>query len=118
MNKTINAMISWLHKRSETYIDGFDFAKVKAQDKGDYANRRGIFTDAEIDAITDLLKNKIKKLRNVLDEENNATTYVALCFSGLLLITGMRIGELLELKWSRIRLLMKLGRLEARKAQG
>lgn len=112
---TINAMISWLHKRSETYIDGFDFAKVKAQDKGDYANRRGIFTDAEIDAIKDLLKNKIKKLKHELDKDNNATTYVALCFIGLLLITGMRRGELLKLRWSRIRFVNEVRELKNKK---
>ncbi len=100
---TINAMMSWLFKRGETYIDGFDFARVKAQDKGDYANRRGIFTDAEIDAITDVLYAKVKELKAAINEGTNATTLIAICFIGLLMITGMRRGELLKLKWSKVR---------------
>jgi integrase len=96
-------MMSWLFKRGETYIDGFDFAKVKAQDKGDYANRRGIFTDAEINEITNVLYANIKKLRVKINEETNATMLIANCFIGLLMNTGMRRGELLKLRWSKVR---------------
>lgn len=112
---TINAMIGWLHKRGETYIDGFDFARVKAEDKGDYANRRGIFTDAEIDAITDVLYEKIKQLKGALDKDNNATTFLAICFIGLLMITGMRRGELLKLRWSKIRFVHELKQLRSKR---
>jgi hypothetical protein len=37
---TINAMMKWLHKRGETYIDSFDFKKLKRIDRGSEENRR------------------------------------------------------------------------------
>ena len=37
--RTINAMMKWLHKRGETYIDSFDFKKLKRIDKGADENR-------------------------------------------------------------------------------
>jgi integrase len=112
---TINAMMRWLFKRGETYIDGFDFARVKAQDKGDYANRRGIFTVAEIDAITDVLTAKVKELRAKINEGTNATTLIAICFIGLLMITGMRRGELLKLKWNRVRFVNEVKEVRSKK---
>ena len=45
---TINAMMTWLYKNKETYIDGFDFTKLKRVDKGAEANRRATFTDDEM----------------------------------------------------------------------
>jgi hypothetical protein len=44
---SVNAMMSWLYKHKETYIDGFDFKKLKAVDKGSEANRRNTFTGDE-----------------------------------------------------------------------
>ena len=47
----INAMMKWLYKRGETYIDGFDFKKLKRVDRGAEENRRGSFEEREIEAI-------------------------------------------------------------------
>ena len=45
---TINAMMAWLYKRNESYIDGFDFKPLKRIDRGDEVLRRSTFTDDEI----------------------------------------------------------------------
>ena len=45
---SINAIMSWLHKRCESYIDAFDFYKLGKQDTGDERTRRNTFTDEEI----------------------------------------------------------------------
>ncbi len=37
---TINAMMKWLCKLNETYIDGFDFKKLSNTDNREEANRR------------------------------------------------------------------------------
>ena len=42
---TINAMMAWLYRRNETYIDSFDFKPLKRIDRGDEALRRSTFTD-------------------------------------------------------------------------
>jgi len=42
---TVNALISWLYKRNETLIEGFDFKTLKRLDKGLNENRRDTFTD-------------------------------------------------------------------------
>ena len=112
---TINAMMLWLYRRNETYIDGFDFAKVKAQDKGDYANRRGIFTDDEIEAVKDALHLLMGELRKAINEGTNATTYIALCFIGLLMNTGMRRGELLKLRWNKIKFVNEVREVRSKK---
>lgn len=57
---TINAMMKWLYKRNETYIDGFDFKKLPKMDKGEEANRRNTFTDAEVERIVKALDDYIK----------------------------------------------------------
>ncbi len=101
---TINAMMKWLYARNETNIDSFEFAKIKAKDKGDNKNRRGVFDDEEYTAITKVIDKNIKELRAKLDDSKSATTFLGLCFLGILMITGMRRGELLQLQWRNINL--------------
>ena len=38
---TINAMLSWLYRRNETYIEAFDFKPLKRIDRGDEASHSG-----------------------------------------------------------------------------
>jgi hypothetical protein len=68
---TINAMISWLYKRKETYIDAFDFKPLPRIDKGDAANRRDTFTNDEIRDIK-------KKLEVIVNIGKNLTLMMAI----------------------------------------
>ena len=54
---SVNAMMSWLHKRGEAYIEAFDFKKLPKVDTGDEKNRRNTFTEEEIK----LIKEKLDK---------------------------------------------------------
>lgn len=99
---TINAMIGWLYKRNETYIEKFDFKPLKRVDRGDESKRRGSFTDDEIADIKLTLENYIDEAKLNINEDDNlvkaVTGYYLLCS----IITGLRRGEQIQLRWQDI----------------
>jgi integrase len=99
---SVNAMMAWLYKHKETYIDGFDFKKLKAVDKGSEANRRNTFTDDEVARWIAELSKYIKEAEKDLTEPNNLVKAVCGYYLGFSLITGLRRGEQLQLKWSDV----------------
>lgn len=99
---TINAMMKWLYKRNETYIDGFDFKKLPKTDKGEEANRRNTFTDAEVERIVKALDDYIKTAEKDLKGEGNVQKAVGGYYLGVSLISGLRRGEQLQLRWTDI----------------
>jgi len=99
---TINAMMKWLYDRKETYIDGFDFKKLPKTDKGEEANRRNTFTDAEVERIVSALNEYIKTAEKNLKGEGNVQKAVGGYYLGVSLISGLRRGEQLQLKWTDI----------------
>ena len=99
---SVNAMMAWLYKKKETYIDGFDFKKLKAVDKGAEENRRNTFTDDEVARWTVELSKYIKEAEKDLTEPNNLVKAVCGYYLGFSLITGLRRGEQLQLKWSDV----------------
>lgn len=101
---SINAMINWLFKRNETYIDSFDFKKLKPIDAGDIALKRPIFSKAELERMQKVLYEYIREPADDKNDKNNATKSVCGCFNGVAMITGMRRGEMLQLKWENISL--------------
>lgn len=99
---TINALMKWLYKRGETYIDSFDFKKLPKVDTGDESNRRNTFTDDEIERITTALNDYVKDAKRNLEEDANASKAITAYYLGVSLISGLRRGEALQLKWSDI----------------
>jgi integrase len=99
---TINAMMKWLYRRNETYIDGFDFKKLPKTDKGEDANRRNTFTDAEVERIVKALNDYIKTAEKELKGEGNVQRAVGGYYLGVSLISGLRRGEQLQLRWNDI----------------
>jgi integrase len=99
---SINAMMKWLYKRNETYIDGFDFKKLPKTDKGEEANRRNTFTDAEVERIVTVLDEYIKNAEKDLKGEGNVQKAVGGYYLGVSLISGLRRGEQLQLRWTDI----------------
>lgn len=96
---TINAMMKWLHKRGETYIDSFDFKKLKRIDKGAEENRRGSFDDNEITSIRIALNKYISEAEQDLHSAGNYIKAVTGCYLGFSLNTGLRRGEQLQLRF-------------------
>ena len=99
---TINAMIKWLFKRGETFIDGFEFKKLPKTDRGDEANRRNTFTDDEAIKIVKVIDEYIKNAELNLSGEGNIQKAIGGYYLGISLITGLRRGEQLQLTWSDV----------------
>lgn len=96
---TVNAMMKWLHKRGETYIDGFDFKKLKRVDRGAEENRRGSFEEHEVDAIKAALVEYIAEAEKDIEVTGNLSKAVTGYYLGFSLISGLRRGEQLQLRW-------------------
>ncbi len=99
---TINALISWLYKHSETYIDSFEFPPMKKIDRGDEELRRSIFDEEEIWQIRLALENYVAEAKRDLSAEGNLSKFVTGLYLLISMITGMRRGEQLQLKWKDI----------------
>ena len=104
---TINAMLSWLYRRNETYIEAFDFKPLKRIDRGDEALRRSTFTDEEVIVIKQALEKYIAEAKGNVDEEGNMSKVINGYYLLISIITGLRRGEQLQLKWSDIKWLEK-----------
>ena len=99
---TINAMLNWLYKNKETYIDSFDFKKLKRIDRGDEALRRSSFTDEEIKDVTNTLEQYIADAYKDLSDEANLVKAIVGYHLLVAIISGMRRGEQLQLRWQDI----------------
>jgi integrase len=99
---SINAMVSWLFKKNECYIEAFDFKKLKPIDAGDLALKRPIFSKDELLRMKKVLRVYIHEPADDKNDKNNATKAICGCFNGIAMLTGMRRGEMLQLKWGDI----------------
>jgi integrase len=104
---SINAMMSWLHKRGESYIEAFEFKKLGKIDTGDERTRRNTFTDEEISAIKTELEKYIKEPKEDLSLYGNLNKVVTSYYLLISIITGLRRGEQLQLTWGDISWLEK-----------
>ncbi len=95
----INAMMKWLYKRGETYIDGFDFKKLKRVDRGADENRRGSFEEHEVEAIKTALAQYIAEAEKDIEVTGNFSKAVTGYYLGFSLISGLRRGEQLQMRW-------------------
>ena len=99
---SINAMMSWLHKRGESYIEAFEFKKLGKIDTGDERTRRNTFTDEEVIDIKTELEKYIKEAKEDLSLYGNLNKVVTSYYLLISIITGLRRGEQLQLTWSDI----------------
>ena len=99
---SVNAMMSWLHKRGETYIEAFDFKKLPKIDTGDEKNRRNTFTEEEIKLIKEKLDKDIVEGKKDLSLYGNLNKVITAYYLHIAIITGLRRGEQLQLRWSDV----------------
>lgn|GEM_PF-95601 len=95
-------MLSWLYRRKETYIDSFDFKKLKRIDRGDEDLRRALFDNDEYADIRNLLEKQITDARKDIEKDGNLANAVVCYYLLISTITGFRRGEQLQLRWQDI----------------
>ena len=99
---TINAMMDWLFKHGEARIDGFDFRKLPRIDMRDDAIRRATFSAHEVDDFKQAVGLYCDRDKQGLDEREWLMRCLAGHFFILLALSGMRVGELMQLRWGDI----------------
>lgn len=99
---TINALIKWLYKHKETYIDGFDFPSLGRKDRGEEQERRNTFDKFEVEKIHTALQEYIATAFADITGEGNVAKALGGCYLGFSLISGLRRGEQLQLNWGDI----------------
>ncbi len=104
---SVNAMMSWLHKRGEAYIEAFDFKKLPKVDTGDEKNRRNTFTEEEIKLIKEKLDKDIVEGKKDLSLYGNLNKVITAYYLHIAIITGLRRGEQLQLRWSDVQWMEK-----------
>ncbi len=105
---SINAMMLWLYKRKETYIDSFEFKKLKRIDKGDETLRRAMFDDNEISEIRLIIDKNIADAKKNIDERKNLEKAVTSYYLMIASMTGLRRGEQLQLRWGDVKFIEHL----------
>ena len=110
---SINAMMSWLHKRGESYIEAFEFKKLGKIDTGDERTRRNTFTDEEVIDTKTELEKYIKEAKEDLSLYGNLNKVVTSYYLLISIITGLRRGEQLQLTWSDISWIEKQVKIES-----
>jgi integrase len=100
---TINALMLWLFRNNEVAIDRFVFGKVKVDDIGADTARRRVFENAEQEAIIKAIRRYVKEAEDGLDTSQNRAKLIACLYLEFALLTGLRRGEQLQLKWSCIK---------------
>jgi len=100
---SINAMLSWLKKMQFSDIGEFEFKKQKTQDKGDDALRRSIFTLDEMNFYWSALNEYLAEAIKNIDDEENYTKAVTSIYIAISILSGLRRGEQLQLRWQDIR---------------
>lgn len=99
---TINAMTRWLYKHNEIAFETFDFKPLNRIDRGDERLRRSVFTDEEIVRIQTHLETLIIDGQAGIDDGNNLTQVVTAYYLLIAMVTGLRRGEQLQLRWCDI----------------
>ena len=102
---TINSMMKWLYRQNETYIDGFDFKKLKKDSGNEEIVRRQTLTNEEYNGL-------IKTIRRLCSEKHSRNevelTWRKLTQMFVLVATnsGLRVGEQKQLRWKDVQVEM------------
>lgn len=100
---TINALIKWLHKNGETYIDGFDFKKLPRLDKGNDAIRRATLSNDEYEALYRAMRTYTAK-HNKLDDAELRVRKIVQHYVLIAANSGLRVGEQRQLRWNDVKI--------------
>jgi integrase len=97
---TINAMMKYLFRRNETFIDSFDFRKFARLDSNDDAIRRSTFTTEEAALFEAATHQYLADVEHSLDDDKNLIKFICCYYYLFAMLSGLRTGEQRQLKWS------------------
>ena len=122
---TINSMMKWLYKQNETYIDGFDFKKLKKVDEDSERIRRQTLTSEEYNRLTRAMRRLSPNTSKELNETKEKWLKITQMFVLIATNSGLRVGEQKQLRWEDVRVeehkdkegnTVKLARIKVRAA--
>lgn len=99
---TINAMMRYLFKHNETYIDGFEFKKLRRLDKNDDSVRRSTFTLDEVCAVESAILIYAAEAEKDLTDKAKLNRYICCYYFLFAMLSGLRTGEQRQLTWGDI----------------
>ena len=100
---TINSMMKWLYKQNETYIDGFDFKKLKKVDEDSERIRRQTLTSEEYNRLTRAMRRLSPNTSKELNETKEKWLKITQMFVLIATNSGLRVGEQKQLRWEDVR---------------
>jgi integrase len=99
---TINALMKWLFKKSETQIDSFEFKKLPKIDDNNEAVRRSTFTNDEYYKLVKVMRGYAAKKQKHLDANEILTRQIIKHYILIAANSGLRVGEQRQLRWSDV----------------
>ena len=95
-------MMKWLYRQNETYIDGFDFKKLKKDSENEETVRRQTLTNKEYNGLIKTMRRLCSKKHSRNEDE---LTWRKLTQMFVLIATnsGLRVGEQKQLRWEDVR---------------
>jgi integrase len=99
---TINACMKFLFNRGEVHVDVFDFKKLPKAVINNEEIRRATFTDGEYERIRRALKTYCAKSDKSIDADTRMERSIMRCYFMFAANSGMRVGELRQLRWSDV----------------
>ena len=100
---TINGMMKWLYRQNETYIDGFDFKKLKRIDDAGESVRRQTLTSEEYNRLIRTMRKLSPNTNNELKDLQSKWFKLTQMFVLIATNSGLRVGEQKQLRWEDVR---------------
>jgi integrase len=111
---TINALMKWLHRNNETQVGAFEFRKLQKQDDNNEAIRRATFTNDEYNRLIRASRVYADKDTHKLDDDEWKTRQLMRYFILIAANSGLRVGELRQLRWNDVKVERKRANGEER----
>lgn len=99
---SINAMMKWLFRNNETYIDAFDFRRLPRVDHRNEELRRSTLERHEFERLLGVMRSYCLRRKNGLDEQEWRTRQLVRYYVIIAAVTGLRVGEQRQLRWKDI----------------
>mgnify|MGYP001290082397 CR=1 FL=1 len=100
---TINGMIKWLYMQNETYIEGFDFKKLKKIDDAGESVISQTLASEGYNRMTSAMRKVSPNAQGELQDLQSKWFKLTQMFVLIATNSGLRVGEQKQLKWEDVR---------------